>query len=309
MRDATNLGARTSRSSSSSSSAAPPSEAKEREAGSEAARRPGEEKPNESQTENAGASAANVNVNVNGNVNRNGNVPADAARMAGGLLARLERQKREHQRAAAALRKREEAMVAKMAKVERQVSDASDRIADLEEENTNLRMELDSRPTPREWRALQRRCDGLRERLGTTEERLESTREREDLRRYMDTRELMRRDKADARLDLSRLDYDVPRQALAAVLKSVCRVLNLRDLALVEPSVRRLQRVVLAVPRMERFIKDVCGLVFLHGKGAAGGAPAGGASGREKGQGQNEAVGIRGVKTTLEKVVPTLKSW
>ena len=54
-------------------------------------------------------------------------------------------------------------------------------------------------------RGLKKRMHQLESELGSTESSLKAARTNGDLRKYMDTRELMRRDKQDARLQLHRI--------------------------------------------------------------------------------------------------------
>jgi hypothetical protein len=82
-----------------------------------------------------------------------------------------------------------------------------------------------------------------------------------DLRRYMDTRELIRKDKAAHRLDLHRIG-ELPAQITAEILQDICTRLELNDVTLVVPTLNKLIRIVGAVPSLQKFVRDVCALVY-----------------------------------------------
>ena len=183
-------------------------------------------------------------------------------------------------------------MVRKAVRLERQLTDTAQRAAEFEEENANLKMELSSRPLVKDWRAAHRRIKRLEDAVRALRQRLtddrdakmagrpagctvdgdddelrelldgrhdfdKETGEAAQLRRIADTRALMQRDKLDFKLGLHRVD-NLSQSTARDVLKDVCRALGLGDAATILPSLRKMQRVLTAVPRMEKFIRDVC---------------------------------------------------
>jgi hypothetical protein len=95
------------------------------------------------------------------------------------------------------------------------------------------------------------------------------------LRRHIDPRALMQRDRANAQLGLQSLDT-VPTDVLREALRDACRRLSVSDPAAVGPAISKLARVVAVVPRLAAFVNAVCSAVF---------AEAGSSSSSSAGQG------------------------
>ncbi|TMW66086.1 hypothetical protein Poli38472_003851 [Pythium oligandrum] len=205
------------------------------------------------------------------------------------MLERLEAARREQEQAAAKLRQREKIMLKKISAIEEELLTARDTIAELKDENANLTMEAESRPSIRDYRLCQRRIHLLERQLSENRLALEEANDINELRRFMGTTDLIERDRLNHRLHLNRLNT-LPRETLLDVVKEVCRVLNLADITLITPSLHKLCNVVTAVPRMEKFIRDVCGFVYFHVDGGNG----------------NQAEENR---FELEQVLPTLQLW
>lgn len=74
-----------------------------------------------------------------------------------------------------------------------------------------------------------------------------------ELRRWVDTRELMRRDRGNHRLKLDRLE-ELPTAVLKQVVQDTCRLLSLQDVSLLGSSVSKLIKAVQMLPRLERFV-------------------------------------------------------
>ncbi|RQM17698.1 hypothetical protein DD237_000703 [Peronospora effusa] len=203
------------------------------------------------------------------------------------MLEQLEAARREQEVTAAKLRHREAVMVEKVAMIEQELLAARETICELKEENANLSLEADSRPSIRDYRLNQRRIRQLERQIAETKLALEETSDLNELRKYMGTKELVKRDRLTHGLHLSRLD-SLPRETTLEVVKHVCRVLHLTDITLIAPSLDKICSVVTAVPRMEKFIRDVCGFVSLH---------------------LNDNADISSVSFELEQVIPTLQQW
>ncbi|KAG3166650.1 hypothetical protein PC128_g19660, partial [Phytophthora cactorum] len=206
------------------------------------------------------------------------------------MLEQLEAARREQEVAAAKLRHREAAMIKKVAMIEQELLTARETIAELKEENANLTLEAESRPSIRDYRLSQRRIHQLERQVAENKLALEEASDLNELRKYMGTKELVDRDRLNHRLHLNRLNT-LPRETTLEVVKHVCRVLHLTDITLIAPSLDKLCSVVAAVPRMEKFIRDVCGFVFLN---------------LNEDTETKEAASAR---FELEQVLPTLQQW
>ncbi|RLN70752.1 hypothetical protein BBJ28_00011577 [Nothophytophthora sp. Chile5] len=206
------------------------------------------------------------------------------------MLEQLEAARREQELAAAKLRHREAAMIKKVAMIEQELLTAREMIGELKEENANLTLEAESRPSIRDYRLGQRRIHQLERQVAENKLALEEASDLNELRKYMGTKELVERDRLNHRLHLNRLNT-LPRETTLEIVKHVCRVLHLTDITLIAPSLDKLCSVVAAVPRMEKFIRDVCGFVFLHVNDDLDAKDAGKAT------------------FELEQVLPTLQQW
>lgn len=85
-------------------------------------------------------------------------------------------------------------------------------------------------------------CEKAREAVGVAE-----------LRRWVDTKELIRRDKGNHRLKLDRLE-ELPTTVFKQVVQDSCRLLALQDVSLLSSSVSKLIKAVQMLPRLERFV-------------------------------------------------------
>ncbi|POM60026.1 hypothetical protein PHPALM_31167 [Phytophthora palmivora] len=206
------------------------------------------------------------------------------------MLEQLETARREQEVAAAKLRHREAVMIKKVAIIEQELLVARETIAELKEENANLALEAESRPSIRDYRLSQRRIHQLERQVTENKLALEEANDLNELRKYMGTKELVERDRLNHRLHLNRLNT-LPRETTLEVVKHVCRVLHLTDITLIAPSLDKLCNVVTAVPRMEKFIRDVCGFVFLNLND------------------NNQSNDAESARFELEQVLPTLQQW
>ncbi|KAI9923283.1 hypothetical protein PsorP6_001076 [Peronosclerospora sorghi] len=206
------------------------------------------------------------------------------------LVEQLEAARREQENAATNLRHHEATMIKKVARLEQELLAARETIRELKEENANLALEAESRPSIREYRLNQRRIQQLERQVAENHLALEEAKDLNELRKYMGTKELVERDRLNHRLHLNRLNT-LPRETTLEVVKQVCRILHLTDISLIAPSLIKLCSVVSAVPRMEKFIRDVCGLVFLASKE------------------NTESTNISGASFELEQVLPMLQNW
>ncbi|MEW5316929.1 MAG: hypothetical protein WDW38_008268 [Sanguina aurantia] len=164
---------------------------------------------------------------------------------------------------------------------ERRLGETEARAAKASEDACALVMELEGRPTLQENRTLKREVEILERRLlhlrgssaagavgaaaegGELALAISMTSGRAAL---LTTRDRIARDRDMHRLRLGAVE-DFPKDVLIDLLQDVCISLDLSDATTLPASVRKLLRVVAAVPRMERCIGDICEVVFKQGAG------------------------------------------
>ena len=185
----------------------------------------------------------------------------------GRLAKRLESETRDVEDRATLLQRREEQVVRDITRMKNEVSKTNQILEQLEEVNTNLTMELESRPTIRDWKKSQRMIALLQNKLrdemngdGTTSQN--NQRERLGLQSIegQDTSQMVRKDRENHRLKLHLLDGQSRGQSIE-LLKTICRTLGIGGDGLlfkIQPTIERIQQVVLAVPRMQTFVREIC---------------------------------------------------
>ena len=186
---------------------------------------------------------------------------------AGRLAKKLEEETRDVEDRAALLQRKEEQVVRDVTRMKDEVAVTKKVIEQLEEVNTNLTMELESRPTMRDWKKSQRMIELLQNKLrdamdGNFDRGVKEEREFEGLQEVAgrDTSNMVRKDRENHRLRLHLLD-GMSRSNSIDMLKDICRTLGIGGEGLtfkLQPTVQRIQQVVLAVPRMQGFVRDVC---------------------------------------------------
>ncbi|ETV66416.1 hypothetical protein, variant [Aphanomyces astaci] len=176
------------------------------------------------------------------------------------FVERLEAARLEQEQSARKLRQQEALIQDKVAKIDADLRASKQVVADLRDENANLHLEVQSRPSIRDYKATQRRVMLLERQLHDQQVAVTHANTLDDLRQYMGTAELIYRDKQNAKLHLNRLST-LPKEACLEVMQDICRQLDLTDVTMIGPSVAKLISVVHAVPRMEKFIRDVCACV------------------------------------------------
>ena len=164
---------------------------------------------------------------------------------------------------------------------------------ELVEEVENLRIELESRPSARQWADKQRELVDAENKLHDLVMMRGEAAELAAWRKHLSTSDRIKVDKRNHELGLWLLD-SLPKAVTKEVLQTVCRELDVSDISDIQPSLAKLKAVVKAVPRMERFISHVCEYLFerdrqireLGGKGFAGKD-----------------------RPTMDDVLPVLQSW
>jgi hypothetical protein len=126
------------------------------------------------------------------------------------------------------------------------------RASELHEEIENLRLQLDSRPTVRQWTQAQRERESLEERLHDLILLRGESSEIAMWRKHLSTSERIKVDRRNHELGLWLLD-SLPKTTMKEVLQAVCRELDITEISEIQPSLVKLKAVVKAVPRMERY--------------------------------------------------------
>ncbi|KAL4858434.1 hypothetical protein ACK3TF_001414 [Chlorella vulgaris] len=159
----------------------------------------------------------------------------------------------------------------------RRAAVAEDRAAQLAEEVAALRLELSERPTQAQMASLQRQADIMERQLAKaekeqaaaqTQEAREANRQaalRGLKRKQLSTREMIQRDRNLERLGLY-CAAELPKPVLVEVVQDACALLECRQPLELCAAIRPVQELAALVPRMERFVGDVCGAVFQRGQ-------------------------------------------
>ena len=80
-------------------------------------------------------------------------------------------------------------------------------------------------------------------------------------RKHLSTTDRIKVDKRNHELGLWLLD-SLPKATMKEVLQTICRELDITEISDIQPSLVKLKAVVKTVPRMERFISQICGFIF-----------------------------------------------
>ncbi|CAM9146579.1 unnamed protein product [Ectocarpus fasciculatus] len=203
----------------------------------------------------------------------------------------------ESERSVRVMKQREARALERCASMEKECAEVQAKADETQDALVNARLELSSRPSLRNWRASQRRIQDLETKLGQATSQAKEAMDVAELRRWVDTRELMRRDRGNHRLKLDRLE-ELPTAVLKQVVQDTCRLLSLQDVSLLGSSVSKLIKAVQMLPRLERFVNSVCGFVFRHSTEVLS-APSDGMLSQA----------LAGKARTMEDVLPLLELW
>ena len=125
-----------------------------------------------------------------------------------------------------AIKERESSLSQKLAKATSRVAKAELMAQTMEEENANLRLDLEGRPSVRSFKILQKKCQRLAEELSVKKQ--DENDERRGNWKNTDTRAAIKRDRDNAKLDLNRLDDEMSKNDAINIVKNVCRQLALK---------------------------------------------------------------------------------
>ncbi|KAK9820170.1 hypothetical protein WJX72_007055 [[Myrmecia] bisecta] len=157
----------------------------------------------------------------------------------------------------------------------RHVAQAEHRADVLAEENASLILELDARPTVKQYKSLQRQLEILELRAAQAKPGGQTAGDTAadgelDLGikvlggEALTSRERMRRDKELHRLGLACVER-IPRDVLVDLVQDLCIALELADPTALPAAAHKLLRAVASLPRLERFVGEVCEAVFRRG--------------------------------------------
>lgn len=191
--------------------------------------------------------------------------------------------RQDEQRAAQATHQRD-ALAVRVQQLETDVEEKNQQLQRLEDERENLLLELQSRPTAKALRERERRIAELESKLHDALTGQQRQAEVNGWKKHLSTSERIARDRLNHELGLNKLE-DLPTEMMKEVLRDLCRELQLSDISELAPAVRKLKAVVRTVPRMERFINDVCSFTFAQETRAGHHRP------------------------TMEEAMPVIKSW
>jgi myosin heavy subunit len=125
----------------------------------------------------------------------------------------------------------------------------------------NLRLEIGSRPTAKEFKDKLKEITELESQLRDVLVMRKESQEIKSWSKHISTHERILMDKKNYELKLWLLEA-LPKTVMKEILQGVCRELELNEVSDVVESIKKLKLVIKTVPRMERFISTVCNFVF-----------------------------------------------
>lgn len=152
---------------------------------------------------------------------------------------------------AAAYRKNNDQLKRVISRMDAEAAEAARRVRKAEEDAAELRIELENRPTAQDYQKAQRTIFNLQSKISAEEDAVEEE------RRAAGPGGLARADRDNQRLGLDKLSA-LSKRTVVRHLQAICRELELRQPEQVVPALRKMSRVIKALPGMERFIRAVC---------------------------------------------------
>ena len=183
----------------------------------------------------------------------------------GELLARLQEAQNDASEARAEAQ-RAEARVAELLREARQAESDARRQAEMERARAAaLELDLQARPTRKQWTEAQGIIERLRTALPllieTEDAPLDTHFSASSGHPVIDSAEAIRRDREVNALGLQTLRM-MPQPTIVKLLQNCCRELQLTDAQLLPSALRKMCRALAALPPMEAFIREVCALVL-----------------------------------------------
>lgn len=141
----------------------------------------------------------------------------------------------------------------------------------LKEIVENLRLELGSRPTVKQWKDKINEINELETQLRDIIVMRKESNEIQSWKKHLNTHERIQIDKKNYELKLWLLE-SLPKTVMKDVLQGVCRELELNDISNIIETIQKLKIVIKTIPRMEKFISIICNYIFertipLHTEG------------------------------------------
>ncbi|MES1907184.1 MAG: hypothetical protein MHM6MM_000349 [Cercozoa sp. M6MM] len=155
-----------------------------------------------------------------------------------------------HQKEVAASKKLQQQLVQQLRRSEKELAKERVKSEKLEKQVIDKSAELKSLPSKKEW------SDTLREVL-TLKQRVREAEELSQLRRIMDTKSLVQRDREIHRLGLESI-AKLPKTLLIESVQDACRSLQVSDISLLMPTLRKVCALVESTAAMEQFVVEVC---------------------------------------------------
>jgi hypothetical protein len=124
----------------------------------------------------------------------------------------------------------------------------------------NKQLELEARPTVKEWNRIQHDLQEMELKIHELTILKKETMEIQQWKKHLSTSERIKIDKRNHELGLYLLE-SLPKNIMKDCLQMICRELDLSDISEIQHAITKLKSVVRTVPRMERFIAKVTAYV------------------------------------------------
>lgn len=158
----------------------------------------------------------------------------------------------------------------------RQLAEAQGRAEMLQEENATLLVELNKRPSHKDYTAVKREGDIMRQRLSRLESQKETDSgmgynadspsagtEKQHEQQLMTTKDRIARDKRLAAMGLSQIDR-MP-HVLSEIVQDACLALDVPEPTHLHSAILRVARRANQVAQLDAFVESVCGCIFKDG--------------------------------------------
>lgn len=133
----------------------------------------------------------------------------------------------------------------------------------LRNENENLRLEINSSPSMKDFMALQNTIKVLENKIVNLTLNRNETKEIESYHKHMTTKQRIEIDKLNFKLKLRQIE-DLSKSYLVECIQALCRELDISDINDIHPCIVKFKAVVKVVPFLEQYILKLC--KFLYDK-------------------------------------------
>lgn len=141
------------------------------------------------------------------------------------------------------------------------IQELRDETKQMKELLENQELEINARPSIRQWVELQRSHEDLEDKVRDLTVMRGEAAEVAMWRKHLSTADRIKIDKRNHELGLWLLD-SLPKTVMKETLQMVCRELDICELSDIQLSLQKLKSVVSSVPRMERVLSRLCTYVF-----------------------------------------------